>query len=67
MPYGTFSRGKMIKDFYDEDQLIILVDGQRLPQIQKAEQNNNVGLNITKLVVGHANVEATIMADSHDV
>lgn len=57
----------MIKDFYEEDQLIILVDGQRLPQIQKAEQNNKVGLNITKLVVGHANVEATIMADSHDV
>lgn len=57
----------MIKDFYEEDQLIILVDGQRLPQIQKAEQNNNVGLNITKPVAGHANVEATIMADSHDV
>ena len=55
-----------MKDFYDEDQLIILVDGQRLPQIQKAEQNNNVGLNIAKLVAGNANVAATIMADSHD-
>lgn len=66
--HGNFSRGKMIKGFQDEDQLIIWVDGiKSFPKSKKQSKATNVGLNITRLVAGHANVAAKILADSHAI